>query len=189
MAPRARWIRVATAAAVAILVVACGEAEDPTTSPDGAETDTGAADGATDESGEDTSVDETTDGEGDDDSPSADPAAVEEPCAEHEGRDQDVFIDLVAPVDDQQVSGAVEIVGCANVFEATVQWRLLDGDGVTLDEGFTTATCGTGCVGEFRDEVPLDAAASEATAQLQVFWESPQDGSERDLVERIIVLD
>ncbi|MEX2550018.1 MAG: Gmad2 immunoglobulin-like domain-containing protein, partial [Nitriliruptoraceae bacterium] len=146
-------------------------------------TDDDTADGGTD--------DDTTDGGTDDDtSPTPDPAAVEDPCAEHEGREDDVFIDLVAPVDEQVVGEEVDIVGCSNVFEATIQWRLLDGDGATLEEGFTTAECGTGCVGAFSDTLPLSAFADEPVAHVQVYWQSPADGEgEEDLVERMVVLE
>lgn len=117
-----------------------------------------------------------------------DPELLADPCAAHEGRELEAFLDLVAPVDEQVAGNEVEIVGCSNVNEATVNWRLLDGDGRTLDEGFTTAECGTGCVGAFRAMVPLTAAAGEPVAQLQVFWISPQDGSDVDLLERTLVL-
>jgi hypothetical protein len=118
--------------------------------------------------------------------PDADLVAA--PCAAHEGRELEAFIDLVAPVDEQAVGDEVEIVGCSNVHEATVNWRLLDGGGRTLDEGFTTAECGTGCVGAFRATIPLTAAAGEPVAELQVYWISPKDGSDVDLVERTLVL-
>lgn len=45
--------------------------------------------------------------------------------------------------------GEVTVSGTANVFEATLELTLLDGGGTALAEDFTTATCGTGCRGEF----------------------------------------
>lgn len=45
--------------------------------------------------------------------------------------------------------GEVTVSGTANVFEATLELTLLDGGGTVLAEDFTTATCGTGCRGEF----------------------------------------
>lgn len=98
-----------------------------------------------------------------------------DPCADHAGREMDTFIDLVAPVDEQTVSGDVEVVGCSNVYEATVAWTLLDGDGNILDEGFATAECGTGCVGEFRDTISLEAASDQPAAYLQVFSPNASD--------------
>lgn len=123
--------------------------------------------------------------------PLPDPDRLADPCVEHEGREMDGFIDLVAPVQDQVVGEEVELVGCANVHEATVAWHLLDGDGELLEEGFTTATCGTGCVGEFSDVVPLDAVAGEPVATVQVFSPNMADEgpAQLELVEVMVVLE
>lgn len=45
--------------------------------------------------------------------------------------------------------GEVTLAGTANTFEATVELRLVDPDGAVVSETFTTATCGTGCRGEW----------------------------------------
>lgn len=138
----------------------------------------------------DTDDEEAEDGnDGDEAAATPDAAALDDPCADHREREGEAFIELVAPVDDQQVDGQLELVGCSSVYEGTVQYRVLDGDGVTLEEGFTTAECGGPCIGEFRESVPLDAADGEPVAYIQVFWEDASDGSERDLVERIVVLE
>lgn len=108
-----------------------------------------------------------------------DPAAMDDPCAPHAGREAEAFIDVVSPVNGQQVDGPVELVGCSNVYEANVLYRVLDAAGDVVVEGFTTATCGSGCVGEFREQIHLDAVG-ELT--LEVFWEDAADGSERDVV-------
>ena len=120
--------------------------------------------------------------------PQPDADLVASPCTAHEDRELEAFLDLVAPVDGQAAGQEVEIVGCSNVPEATVNWRLLDEDGGLLDEGFTTAECGTGCVGAFRDTVSLAVAAGEPAVALEVFWISPQDGAHEDLQERTIAL-
>lgn len=120
--------------------------------------------------------------------PTPDPAELEEPCGPHEDRTDEAFIEVVAPVDEQQVTaGAVELVGCSNVFEANVQWSLYDGDGLELDTGFTTAECGSGCVGAFADTVPLDNAAGEPFVELHVYAEDAADG-ERQHVTAIPLL-
>lgn len=158
---------------------------------DGADT-TGAdaAEGGGDEAAEPSASDDVgaAEVEPDPSTPLADADLVASPCAAHEGRELEVFLDLVAPVDGQAAGQEVELVGCSNVYEATVNWRLLDEGGGLLDEGFTTAECGTGCVGAFRDTVSLAAAADESVVTLQVFWISPQDGSDEDLQERTIAL-
>ena len=122
--------------------------------------------------------------------PTPDAAAVADPCADDQGREGEAFIDVDAPVADQQISdpAAVALVGCSNVNEANVQWELYDGDGALLDEGFVTAECGTGCVGAFDEELDLSAAEGEPFAELHVFAESAQDGSQEHLTAIPLVL-
>lgn len=158
---------------------------------DGADAGTGDdADGAADE------PDDGSDGDGGTSSeasagPQPDAALLADPCGPHADRDMEAFIELVSPVQDQVVGDAVALVGCANVHEATVAWELYDGDGRLLDEGFTTATCGTGCVGEFDDTVDLSAAAGEPVGYLQVFSPNMADEGDRQLqlVEVLVVID
>lgn len=69
--------------------------------------------------------------------------------------------------------------GTANVFEATVSLTLTDADGVVLWEGFTTASCGTGCRGEWSVTIPHDY---DGLARLHVWEASGEDG--RRLNER-----
>jgi germination protein M len=59
------------------------------------------------------------------------------------------------------VASPVTISGTANVFEANVTVEILDADGNAIASEFTTATCGTGCRGDFA----LDVAFSVATEQ------------------------
>jgi hypothetical protein len=88
------------------------------------------------------------------------------------------FIDVVGPVDGQVVDGEVDLVGCSSVYEGTVRYRVLSGDSVVVDS-FTTATAGGPELGEFREEIQLPGTGSYT---LEVFWDSPADGSEQDLV-------
>jgi hypothetical protein len=111
-------------------------------------------------------------------SPTPDPAEVAAPCAGQEHRTAEAFITVASPVDGQQVGSTLELVGCSNVYEATVRYRLV-GNGGTVDS-FTTAACGTGCVGEFRETISVPAGSGPLT--LEVFWDSPKDGSEQDKV-------
>ncbi|MEX2504895.1 MAG: Gmad2 immunoglobulin-like domain-containing protein [Egicoccus sp.] len=122
--------------------------------------------------------------------PTPDPTAVADPCADDQGREDEAFIDVDAPVADQEITDltAVELVGCSNVYEANVQWELYDGDGVLLSDGFLTAECGTGCVGEFREDLDLSVASGEPFAELHVFAESAQDGSQLYLTAIPLVL-
>ncbi|MBM3696787.1 MAG: hypothetical protein FJW79_12810, partial [Actinobacteria bacterium] len=73
------------------------------------------------------------------------------------------------------------ITGTADVFEATVSLELLDEQGAVLWQGFTTATCGTGCRGDFAVEIPYEVADGQIGTL--VAWEtSMEDG--RRLYER-----
>ena len=57
---------------------------------------------------------------------------------------------ITAPRWEAQVEGSdVTLEGTANTFEATVDLILTDADGLILEESFTTATCGTGCRGDW----------------------------------------
>lgn len=166
---------IAGALASGLLLTACGgasyfapavEIEEPVD-----DDEAGAADEADDDAASDDDALDAAEGDG----------SLDDPCADHQGREADAFIELVAPVDEQVASGEVDLVGCSNVHEATVAWTLLDGDGRALDEGFTTAECGTGCVGEFRDTVSLEAAADEPVAYLQVYSPNASDEGPRQL--------
>ena len=69
----------------------------------------------------------------------------------------------------------LSVTGTANVFEATVSLELLDQDGAVLWEGFTTATCGTGCRGDFTIDIPYEVGEDQLGTL--VAWEtSMQDG-------------
>lgn len=99
------------------------------------------------------------------------------------GRDD--FLDELSLI---VITGALEydgddlprVSGVANVFEATVSLEIVDAGGRVVYEDFTTATCGTGCWGEF--DFPLDTSALTADSTVKVFWASPEDGSQRDVV-------
>jgi spore germination protein GerM len=96
------------------------------------------------------------------------------------------FLDQVNSVNlESVITGIGEfpqvIEGIANVFEATVSLELVDSDGNVLYEDFTTATCGTGCWGDFSFFVEdFDFAANPVT--VRVFWHSAEDGSPADVV-------
>ena len=97
------------------------------------------------------------------------------------------FEDLVAPIvvttpaPGDRVSSPIEIAGTANVFEANVSIRIVDASGRELYSGFTTATCGSGCRGDFTAEAKANVSGpTEAT--IEVFSASAEDGSPMHLV-------
>ena len=86
-----------------------------------------------------------------------------------------------------RVTSPVTIAGNADVFEATVNIRVLDGNGEVIAESFAMATCGTGCRGDFSTQVdvPIDA---EQPGTIQVFEYSAKDGSMINTVEIPVTL-
>lgn len=90
-----------------------------------------------------------------------------------------IFVD--APLAGSTVESPVTVRGLANTFEATLLYRLQTAGGEVLSEGFTTATCGTGCWGEY--EIVLEYALEQDTAGFLVVYEaSAQDGSAVNVV-------
>jgi len=90
-------------------------------------------------------------------------------------------IEVLTPALNARVSSPVTVSGTANVFEATVSIRILDGTNNVIADTFTTATCGSGCRGDFEVEVPF-SVGTEQPGVIQVFEVSPEDGSERHMV-------
>ena len=70
----------------------------------------------------------------------------------------------------------VPLYGTANVYEGTVAYELTMQNGIVLEEGFTTAECGSGCRGSFSDKVRFDVSRP-MMAFLSVYSESAEDGS------------
>lgn len=91
-------------------------------------------------------------------------------------------IAVYAPMIGQTMIGSITIAGAARVYEANVSWRLRDSGGREVAKGFTTATNGSGPVwGSFQTAVPIPSGLS-GRATLEVFWASPRDGSDQDVV-------
>lgn len=87
------------------------------------------------------------------------------------------FIFVTSPAPGESFASGDTVRGCSNVFEATHEWELLDGDGAVLADGFGTASCGTGCVGTFTFAVDY-TVDEQQVGTLRVFASSPRDGSE-----------
>ncbi len=92
-----------------------------------------------------------------------------------------------APMPGDTVISPIEIVGTADVFEATVSYRLLDENGDVIASGVATALCGTGCRGSF--EVALDYEVDhDQDGTLEVFEESAKDGRPTNVVSIPVTL-
>lgn len=122
----------------------------------------------------------------DEPAPTPEAALVADPCGPHEGREGEAFIDVASPVDGQHIedAAAVELVGCSNVPEANVVWEL-HVDGEVVADGFTTAECGTGCVGAFTEEI--DLSAGEGEVELHVLSPDLSDGEGDELRQTVTV--
>ena len=109
------------------------------------------------------------------------------PQTRRDWQDQLPSILVTDPAMGDRVSSPVTVEGTADVFEATVQMRLLDAQGRRLDRAFTTATCGTGCRGDFEHQLEF-SVDSEQHGVLEVWWDSPEDGSRKDVVQIAVTL-
>ncbi len=92
---------------------------------------------------------------------------------------QTPFILVQSPTPGATVEAPFEVSGIANTFEANVQYEVVSADGTVLDDGFTTATAGTGTWGDFS--FTTDVPAGEAV--VRVFEESAEDGSRINVYE------
>ncbi|HJQ77034.1 MAG TPA: Gmad2 immunoglobulin-like domain-containing protein [Acidimicrobiia bacterium] len=104
-----------------------------------------------------------------------------EPVGRDTFLDQLHMINLTEPATDSGEGYLVE--GIANVFEATVSIVVLDGNGEVVHEEFVTATCGTGCWGEFSTTIDVEHV-TPGESSIRLFVHSAQDGS---VVEAITV--
>lgn len=102
------------------------------------------------------SVDEvifTLEGEPIGDSFSSEGIVVDHPMTR---RDFDEYLPPIlveSPIVGERVASPLTVTGTADVFEATVSISVLDARGVEIVRTFTTATCGTGCRGDFSETV------------------------------------
>lgn len=102
-----------------------------------------------------------------------------EPVGRDDFLDQLHVINLTEPI--VQTGDGWRVAGVANVFEATLVVNVLDAAGNVTYEEFVTASCGTGCWGDFELTLASDTIiAGESSVRL--FQYSAQDGSIVDAV-------
>ncbi len=92
-----------------------------------------------------------------------------------------------SPESGATVSSPITISGTADVFEATVSIRILDAAGNEIAGTFTTATCGSGCRGDYRESVSFEIDSQQA-GTIEVFEESAEDGSAINVVTLEVTL-
>jgi hypothetical protein len=79
------------------------------------------------------------------------------------------------PVIGEQLSSPVTVSGTADVFEAVVSVRILDSAGGEIARTFTTASCGTGCRGDYSVAVQYSVPKA-GPGTIEVFESSAKDG-------------
>jgi hypothetical protein len=94
---------------------------------------------------------------------------------------------VATPAIGSAVTSPITISGAANVFEATLAYEVTTLDGTVLAEGFTTATCGTGCWGDFAVDVPY-TVAEDTEGFVTVFTHSAEDGSRTNVFSYPVLL-
>jgi Immunoglobulin-like domain of bacterial spore germination len=94
---------------------------------------------------------------------------------------------VTQPASGDEVASPVTISGTADVFEATVHMRVLNSGGLPVAERFTTATCGSGCRGEFSTELSFFVEKTQ-DGTIEVFESSAEDGSPINVVTVPVVL-
>jgi hypothetical protein len=101
--------------------------------------------------------------------------------ADFEGLTPAILVE--SPLPFEEVGSPVRATGTANTFEATFAYELTDTDGKIVDEGFVTATSGTGTRGTFDFTTKPFTVPFDGVGSLIVFERSAKDGSRINLVE------
>ena len=94
---------------------------------------------------------------------------------------------VTSPLIGARVSSPVTIAGTANVFEATVSIRILDSQGREIARTFTTATCGTGCRGDYSKAVSFTVGVQQK-GTIEVFESSAKDGQPINVIKIPVTL-
>ncbi len=89
---------------------------------------------------------------------------------------------IESPAPWQEISSPLRVTGMSNTFEANLLYEIIDPSGQVVEEGFSTATSGSGTWGTFDFTVPYEIEY-EGVGVLIVFEESAEDGSRINLVE------
>lgn len=100
---------------------------------------------------------------------------------------EEAAIVVDTPLPGDEVVAPVRVSGTADVFEATVSIRILGEDGVELAATFATATCGSGCRGDFSAEL-FFFTEELRDGVIEVYESSAEDGSPLHLVSIPVVL-
>ena len=98
------------------------------------------------------------------------------------------FIVVRRPLANSRVSSPLTISGDASVFEANLNWRIVDTSGRPLAEGITTASAGAPERGTFTIAATYADPLVDTLGSVEVFERSPRDGSIDEIVRVPVVL-
>lgn len=96
-------------------------------------------------------------------------------------------IEVSAPMPGDRVESPILVSGTADVYEATVSIRIRDSHGEIIAETFTTATCGSGCRGDYSKGVKYEVEDAQG-GTVEVYSVSAENGKPMHLVEIPVVL-
>lgn len=97
-------------------------------------------------------------------------------------------ITVRAPLAGARVSSPLTIAGEASVFEANLQWRIVDAGGRALVEGIATASAGAPGRGSFSVTAAFTPPAADTSGVVEVYTRSPKDGQIDDIVRVPVVI-
>ncbi|MEX2406876.1 MAG: Gmad2 immunoglobulin-like domain-containing protein [Actinomycetota bacterium] len=112
---------------------------------------------------------------------------IEDPMTRRDFADLLAPIVVAGPVVGQRVTSPITVSGTANVFEATVSISVLDAEGNEIARAFTTATCGTGCRGDYSETVRYEVDRTQP-GTVRVYESSAEDGRPINVVEIPVTL-
>lgn len=112
---------------------------------------------------------------------------VSEPLTRRDYQDFAPNVVVESPRPGAEVGPGDVLSGFANVFEANVSYLVLDEDGKEIGSGFTTATCGTGCWGDFSVELEFTIDAPQPGRVVALTY-SAEDGSPQDEISIPVTL-
>ena len=115
------------------------------------------------------------------------PASTSEPSAQPDDPGPLDPIEVTEPAGGSTVTSPVRVSGTADVFEATVTVRIVDAVNNVIAETFATATCGSGCRGDFSIELAYSVGAQQP-GEIQVFEVSAEDGTSTNTVRVPVTL-
>ena len=97
-------------------------------------------------------------------------------------------ITVSAPLANARVTSPVTISGDASVFEAALQWRIVDGGGKVLSSGIATASRGAPDRGTFSVSASYPPPSADTIGAIEVYDTSPKDGAVDELVRVPVVI-